>query len=386
MIFHNRFVRQDELVEFLSAADIYITPYLNAEQITSGTLAYAVGSGKAVISTPYQYARELLAEGRGVLVPARDPHAIACAAVDLLGDDAGRGAMCERARAFGRGMAWPAVARSYMDVFEQACSDALHPPPDALPGEDVGHAAGRSCPRPTSHISAAMTDDTGLLQHATFNVPRYADGYCLDDNARALLAMTYVEDAGATDDTPGIRALVPRYLAFVNAAYNPAQGRFRNFLTYSRRWTEERGSEDSHGRAVWALGAVVSRSSEPGRQSLCGSLFHSALPAIEHMSSPRAWSYALLGIDEYLRAFLGDSRVQQMRTTIARRLLELFERSSSAEWQWFEDRVTYCNARLPQALIVSGARMGDEEMVSAGLRSLEWLSSFNCRRRATSAR
>jgi glycosyltransferase involved in cell wall biosynthesis len=375
MIFHNRFVRQDELVEFLSAADIYVTPYLNAEQITSGTLAYAVGSGKAVISTPYQYARELLADGRGVLVPARDPGAIARAAIDLLGDEPKRQAMCERASAFGRGMAWPAVGQSYLDVFEQACSAHSTRLRTLF---QVKTSAMRPVELPETNLEhlRVMTDDTGVLQHATFNVPRYADGYCVDDNARALLAMTYVEDAGAVGEAPGARSLVPRYLAFVNAAFNPAQGRFRNFLTYSRKWTEECGSEDSHGRAVWALGAVVSRSSEPGRQSLCGSLFHAALPALEPMSSPRAWSYALLGIDEYLRAFLGDSRVQQMRTTLARRLLELFRQSSSHGWPWFEDRVTYCNARLPHALIASGARMGDEEMVSAGLRSLEWLSSI----------
>jgi glycosyltransferase involved in cell wall biosynthesis len=375
MIFHNRFVGQDELVEFLAAADIYVTPYLNTEQITSGTLAYAVGSGKAVISTPYRYARELLADGRGVLVPSKDPRAIAREAIDLLGDDAKRSAMCDRAEAFGRDMAWPAVARSYLATFEQArgthssrLRTLFHARtaamrPAELPETNLGHLR-------------IMSDDTGMLQHAVFNTPRYADGYCLDDNARALLAMAYLEDAGATDDAWVVRSLASRYLAFVSAAFNVEARRFRNFLTYSRQWVEEAGSEDSHGRAVWALGAVVARSSQPGRQSLAGGLFHAALPAVDAFTSPRAWAFTLLGIDEYLRAFQGDSQVQAVRTTLAQRLLERFRVTSSPEWPWFEDRVTYCNARLPHALIVSGSRMGDDAMLAAGLASLEWLWSI----------
>lgn len=375
LIFHNRFVRQEELVEFLSAADIYVTPYLNSEQITSGTLAYAVGLGKAVISTPYRYARELLAEGRGVLVPARDPGAIAREAIELLADDSKRQAMCERAATYGRDMGWPTVAQSYLRTFEHAAgthsarlrtlfrarTSAMRPA--ELPETDLSHLR-------------LMTDDTGVLQHAVFNIPHRAEGYCVDDNARALLAMTYIEDAGTTEDTWVVRSLVSTYLAFVSAAFNAEQGRFRNFLTYGRRWTEECGSDDSHGRAIWAIGAVVGRSSEPGRLSLCRSLFHEALPVVEHLTSPRAWAFTLLGIDEYLRAFQGDTHIEHVRQVLARRLLELFRQSSSAEWPWFEDRVTYCNARLPHALIASGARMGDEEMVAAGLQSLGWLASI----------
>jgi glycosyltransferase involved in cell wall biosynthesis len=375
MIFHNRFVQQDELVEFLSAADIYVTPYLNAGQITSGTLAYAVGAGKAVISTPYEYARELLADGRGVLVPAKDPAAIAAAVNDLLGDDAKRKAVCERARAYGRAMAWPAVAHSYLDAFDEA---AVSHSARLRSLFQVKTAAMRPAELPETNIEhlRRMTDDTGILQHATFNVPRYVDGYCVDDNARALLAMATIEDAGSVDDLGVVRALASRYLAFVSAAFNVEDGRFRNFMTYTRQWTEERGSEDSQGRALWALGVAVSRSSEPGRQSLCGSLFQAALPSVESLASPRAWAFALLGVDEYLRAFSGDSRVQQVRAVISRRLLDLFRRASSDDWPWFEDRVTYCNARLSHALIASGARMGEEEMIDAGLRSLEWLWSI----------
>jgi glycosyltransferase involved in cell wall biosynthesis len=374
LIFHDRFVPQEELVEFLSAADLYVTPYLNSEQITSGTLAYAVGLGKAVISTPYRYARELLADGRGVLVPARDAAAIAREAIDLLGDDAKRRAVCERAAAYGRDMGWPTVAHGYLSVFEQAeitysarrrtlfraRTTAMRPA--ELPEIDLDHVR-------------AMTDDTGMLQHANFDIPCRAEGYCLDDNARALLLMTYLEEAGTTESAGVVRSLTSRYLAFVASAFNEKEGRFRNFFTYARHWSDECGSEDSHGRALWCLGAVVGRSTERGKQGLSRGLFLQGLPAVEGLSSPRAWAFSLLGIDEYLRAFLGDSHVQQVRATMARRLLDLFRASSSVAWPWFEDRLTYCNARLPHALIVSGSRMGDDEMLAAGLRSLEWLTT-----------
>jgi hypothetical protein len=373
VIFYNRFVSQEELTEFLSAADVYVTPYLKAEQITSGTLAYAVGSGKAVISTPYWYARELLADGRGVLVPWKDPASIAQAAIDLFADDAKRLALCERAAIYGRNMIWPAVARSYVKTFEQARTEHAERLRTAFRAHTL---AGRPAEHPEPKLDhlRLMTDSTGMLQHAEFSVPRYEDGYCLDDNARALVVMALLEDADVEDRTL-VRTLESRYLAFVRHAWNPALSRFRNFMSYPRQWQEECGSEDSHGRALWALGTVVGRSIDPGRQSLSGELFHAALPAVSDFSSPRAWAFVLIGIDEYLRAFQGDTSVQAVRLILAERLHGLYQRTADAAWPWFEDRLTYCNARLSQALLLSGSRMGREDMVAAGLRSLEWLLS-----------
>jgi hypothetical protein len=220
-----------------------------------------------------------------------------------------------------------------------------------------------------------LTDETGILQHATFNVPRYDDGYCVDDNARALLLTSWLEDAG-TESIKAVRVLGARYLAFVSHAFHRQAGCFRNFMSYSRRWLEERGSEDSHGRALWALGTVVGRAQEPGRQSLAGQLFQSALPAVLRFSSPRAWAFALLGIDEYLRAFAGDSLVESTRKTTADRLLDLYQRTSRRDWPWFEERVTYCNPRLAQALLISGARTQNDVMLTAGFRALEWLRAI----------
>jgi len=372
VIFHDRFVSQSELADFLSAADIYITPYLKPEQIASGTLAYAVGSGRAVISTPYVYARELLADDRGILVPWRDPEAIAREVNGLLGDDAKRLAMRERAAAYGVGMLWPSVARRYVESFERAHAEhpgrqkALAPPASVKRLVDL--------PELDLHHLRHMTDDTGVLQHGSYNVPRYSDGYCLDDNARALLLMAMVEDA-RSEETKAVRGLATRYLAFVSHAYNPQLGRFRNFMSYSRRFTEECGSEDSHGRALWALGVVVARSHDRGRQRLATDLFRAALPAAGFFTSPRAWASVLLGLDEYLRAF-DDAAAAAMRATLAERLFSLLSRTRKPDWPWFEESVTYDNARLCQALLVSGARMGNEEMTSDAVRSLEWLFSI----------
>lgn len=374
VIFHNRFVSQSELSEFLAAADIYITPYRNPEQITSGTLAYALGAGKAVVSTPYPYARELLAEDRGILVPWNDPSAIASEIVGLLDDPERRMRLRRRAAAHGRAMLWPAVARSYLDALERARMEKTERSRVAFRASTL---ASRPADLPQVNLDhvVMMSDDTGMLQHAMYTVPRYDEGYCLDDNARALLLMTLLEDAG-TDDPKTVRSLSTRYLAFVSHAFNRTSGRFRNFMSFARRWNEEQGSEDSHGRALWALGTVVRCSVDPGRQSLAGELFHDALSAVSDFSSPRAWAYTLLGIAQYLHAFEGDRNLQAAERSIAERLLGLFRRTDRPEWPWCEDRVTYCNARLPQALIASGARIGDVSMTATGIRSLEWLMTI----------
>ena len=373
VIFHDRFVGQDELNEFLGATDVYITPYLNPEQSTSGTLAYALGSGRAVISTPYAYARELLADERGVLVPWRDTGAIAAAVRDLLADDGRRAAMQRSAAAYGRTMSWPAVAIRYHESFAQAVREQATEARATFQASTLARR-GSSLPEVSLRHVRALTDDTGLLQHASFTVPRYSEGYCLDDNARALMLLTRIEDAG-TNEQELVRALSTRYLAFVHAALDATTGRFRNFLSYGRQWIDGPGSEDSHGRGVHALGTVVGRSTARGRSELAADLFHAAVPAVERFTSPRAWATTLLGIDEYLHAFEGDRRVEALRSGLADRLHQLYVRAGSDEWPWFEHSLTYANAQLPHALIASGARMRRADLVSAGLRTLTWLLS-----------
>lgn len=371
IIFHDRFVSDAELADFLTAADVYVTPYLNPDQSTSGTLARAVAAGKAVISTPYWHARELLGDDRGILVPVRDAEALGRAVNVLLEDESRRLTLGRRAAEAGRSMAWPVVGSLYLQSFEVARTQErrsrrsrtlpLHAiAPFDLPEVNLDHLQ-------------TMTDSTGLLQHATFVIPRYEEGYCLDDNARALLLMALLENSGVADQKL-IRELSSRYLAFVSYAYDGRRRRFRNFMSYSRTWSEEVGSEDSHGHAVWALGGMIGRSTDPGRSSAGGDLFQSALPPILEFTSPRAWAYGLLGIDEYLRAFEGDSGVQALRRTLVARLVALFQKISGPDWRWFENSLTYANARLAQAVIVSGVAMGSEDVTQVGLDALAWLA------------
>ncbi len=371
VIFHDRFVGQDELNDFLGAADVYITPYLNPEQSTSGTLAYAVGSGRAVISTPYVYARELLSDDRGVLVPYRDPDAISVAVRGLLADDGRREALRARAASHGRSMRWPAVAALYHAAFERAVRDQASHARVTFQAATLARRPGSLPPVDLRHLRA-LTDDTGLLRHATFCVPRYSEGYCLDDNSRALRLMVRIMEAG-TENRDVVRALITRYTAFVHAAFDPERRRFRNFLTYARAWPEDIGSEDSHGHAVQALGTVVGRATEHARTELANELFHASLPVTVDFTRPRAWATALLGIDDYLDAYEGDRRVEDVRTRLVERLYDVYQRSQSAEWPWFEAHLTYANAQLPHALIASGARMGRADLVAAGVRALAWL-------------
>jgi len=366
VVFYNRFVSIEELNEFIGAADLYITPYLNERQITSGTLAYTVGAGKAVISTPYWYAEEMLADERGVLVPFCDSVGLANQVIGLLDNPAQRHAMRKRAYLYGRDMVWSQVAQRYMATFAQARAERRH----GVTPYVVKPLDRRPLVLPPLKLDhlRRMTDDTGLLQHAIFSVPNYREGYCIDDNARALIVSIALEELGHAEGFE----LASRYLAFVTYAFNADTGRFRNFMDYNRTWLEDAGSDDSHGRALWALGTVLGRSNTPALHSIAGWLFEQALPAILDTTSPRAWAFTILGIHEYLR-FDGDRHVSQVREALAGRLLDLYRQCRADEWRWFEDRLTYCNAVLPHALLLCGQWLPDPAMSAAGLESLEWL-------------
>jgi glycosyltransferase involved in cell wall biosynthesis len=371
VIFYDQFVPLAELVEWIGAADLYITPYLNPDQIVSGTLAYTVGAGKAVISTPYIHATELLDEGRGILVPFRDSTSIAQQVTDSLDNGATRHAMRKRAYTLGRTMTWPRVAEDYERLLLQVLDENLVQPQSAHAHAWAPHATELP-PMRLDHLRR-MTDGVGLLQHATFSVPNYREGYSLDDNARGLLAAVFLDQLGA-DGSVLAGDLATRYLAFIAYAFNAEAGRFRNMLSYDRRWLEDAGSEDSHGRALWALGAVIGRSTQPGWISLANTLFVQALPAALTCAAPRAWAFALLGIDEYLKRFGEDRGVRQARDELAGRLMRLYEGASAADWPWFEDRLTYDNATLSRALLLAGVSMHRDEYVEAALTSLTWLA------------
>ncbi len=369
--FYDQFVALDELVRFIGAADIYITPYLNPAQIVSGTLAYAVGAGKAVISTPYWYAEEMLADGRGMLVPFHDPAAISARVIALLDDEAARHAMRKSAYLLGRAMTWPRVAERYLESFARARDEHRLSARVAQRVQLTGRREPALPELSLDHLRR-LTDDTGIVQHAVLAVPNANEGYTTDDNARALIAAVKLEESGA----PEAEALATRYLGFLWHAFNPQAGRFRNFMAYDRRWLEAEGSEDSHARALWALGTALGRSASPSLIGVAGMLFERALPATLAFEHPRPAAFALLGLHAYLGRADGDQVAQGAMRHLAGRLMALYQQHRSDDWRWFAERLTYDNAVLPHALLLSGERLDDPAMREAGLEALAWLAEL----------
>ena len=372
VVFLDQFVDRATLLRFISMCDVYVTPYLNEAQMTSGTLAYSYGLGKPVVSTPYWHARELLADGKGILVPFGDTKAIGEEIARLLSDDDRRQAMRERAYAGSRSMTWERTAERYLAAFDEARGrqrlrvvarpDSVSPPqaPAAIP------AVKTDC-------LLSMCDDTGIYQHAVHSVPDRAHGYCVDDNARALLLAASLNQPGE-QRLPEI--LTARFAAFVQHAWNPDRRRFRNFMSFGRLWLEEIGSEDSHGRALWALGACALNDVSPSRRRWAKGLFKEASAIVGTFTSPRAWAFTLLGLDAYCAAVPADGEASQRRGELATRLMSLLSTSETSGWVWFEDGLAYDNARLPQALILAGVATGSQDWTAAGLRSLRWLTGL----------
>ncbi|AFM13065.1 glycosyltransferase family 4 protein [Turneriella parva] len=372
VIFYNQYVSSNDLREFIGATDIYITPYISETQITSGTLAYLFGAGKAVVSTPYWHAQELLADNSGQLVPFRDASAIAIAVCRYLEDEAGLALTQARAYASGRRMVWSEVARAYLKLFRDVRSEHRVAPRHAFAEWTLDSRAEFVPPLRTDHV-ARMTDSTGILQHAIVALPNFAEGYCTDDNARAFILTCMLVELG--DDAMRIsqEKLATNYLAYLWYALDG--DRFRNFMSYERIWRDSAGSEDSHARAVWAAGTGVARSQNISHRTLCVMMFRRAIYITEAFTSPRAWAFALLGINEYLHRFSGDSAIQAIRARLTQKLLQRYRDTATEGWQWFENVVSYDNARISQALIISGQQNSDSEALSVGLESLDWLES-----------
>ena len=371
VIFYNRFVEPEELKEFIVAADLYITPYLTESQITSGTLAYAFGAGKAVISTPYWHAAELLAEEHGVLVPFGDASAIAGEVIALLRDDARRHAIRKNAYKLGREMIWSNVARLYMQSFECARLEGAVVSRKSFATKTLDEGP-RDLPELKLEHLSRMTDSTGMFQHAILTVPNFSEGYCTDDNARAFILTVLLDELGEQPER--VRTLGTTYAAFLNYAFDLQTKRFHNHLSFDRRWLDAEGSEDCHARALWALGLAVGRSPYRSFQAMAGQLFGQALPAVVNFTSPRAWASSLLGIDEYLRRLSGDRAATQTRDALTTRLSELFDRANKPDWPWFEDELVYDNAKLAHALILTGRTTGQQALCEKGLRALRWLA------------
>lgn len=370
IIFYNRFVEFTELCDFLGATDVYVTPYLHAAQAVSGTLAYAMGAGKPVVSTPYWYAEEMLAEDRGVLVDFHDSKALSDSVNRLLGDDKLRNGIVKKAWDFSRGALWKNVASDYLGIFDEIRTERQEQPrvwtfPEPLEKDQT------SIPDINLGHLFTMTDDTGMLQHATYSVPEYAHGYCIDDNARALIVS--VMAALQSPEPKPLITLQRKYLSFIQHAFNEKTGYFRNFMGFDRRWLEDKGSEDSQGRTIWALGVCSALSKDKGCTALATRLFHQALPLLEKLTYPRSIAFSLVGIHAYLARFSGDTEVRRVRGMLADRLFNFFPEQIDDDWPWFEDSLCYANAKIPQALLLSGQWEIRPELTELGLKILDWL-------------
>ena len=361
--FVNRYVDTPHLVEWLSAADIYLTPYLNEAQITSGTLSYAVALGKAVISTPYWHAQELLAEGRGVLTPFNDTAALADAAIDLLSNPERMAELRRKAWEKGRETLWSQLARNYFSVF--AGVRQMRKP------DEPRSFAPAVLPSPGLGGVRRLTDDCGMLQHSVHSIPDRNHGYCVDDNARALLLMHRLQAAGMRD--PEIDILANRYAGFVDFAWNNAAGRFRNFMAYDRRWLEEVGSDDSVARAYWAVAVTASEASSPALRRWARELVGRVSPHLDGFTALRTYAFLILGLSSLVRHDSGLFHERELLQRLANGLSGVLASFATDDWHWFEDGLTYDNARLPEALLRAGQVLGDDALIEAGLKSLDWL-------------
>ncbi len=359
--FIDAFVEHDELIDYLQAADIYATPYLNPAQITSGTLSYAVGVGKAVVSTPYVHATEILADGHGVLVDFRDVAAFAREIDRLLSSARDRTRLAQRAYDRGRTMIWSRLAEATLQETQIAVA--------ARPRRLVQAKQAVRALTPDFAAVERMSDATGMLQHSIYSVPDRRHGYCIDDNARALMLMSAMEDLD-----PVVRdKWTTIYASFVQYAWNPDRRRFRNFMNFDRTWCEDVGSEDSNGRALWALGVTARDGKDAKHRDWARAMFDATGSLAFDLGSLRAQSFAMLGAAAMLEASPGHELARSILERFPDDQLALLDAARRPEWQWFEIVLAYDNARLPQALIVAGRALGRQDLVDCGLETLDWI-------------
>jgi glycosyltransferase involved in cell wall biosynthesis len=367
VIFHNRYVSLTDLCEYLQAADIYVTPYRFEQQITSGTLAYALACGKPIVSTPYWHACELLAEGRGLLFDFGDVNQLAHHLLGLLADSDQRQAIRKAAYAFGRRMIWPRVAEDYLTMVEHARERFAAQVSQSELREKVRMRT--SLPEIRLDHLYAMTDDTGLIQHAIYATPDRRHGYCTDDNARAIIvtsmAWSYLKDEAAL-------LHLKKYLSFLHFARLEDGVGFRNFMSYDRKWLEHEGSQDCQGRSMWALGYVAAHAPGRSTEQLARELFQSELAHLEHLRHPRSWALGILGLHYYLRK-TDEKKGREVERLLGDRLNQAVAEREVADWPWFDDRVTYDNGRIAQSLITAGGDLENQDMIDRGFRVLRWL-------------
>jgi glycosyltransferase involved in cell wall biosynthesis len=368
VVFHNRYVGIQELIEYICSCDIYLTPYLAKEQITSGTLAYAMGAGKAIISTPYWYAGDMLSDHRGIIVDFGDAQGLSDALVNLIEDPVTRNKMRKKAYEYGRLMIWREVARRYVELFHEVLKEREH--------REVREVwQPRMFPQATQpdikldHL-LALSDDVGLLQHAAFGIPDRDHGYSADDVARGLaVLMTYYNQVKNGVILPTVRT----YMSFLKHAQTDS-GHFHNFMSYDRRFLDPEGSDDTLGRVIWGLGTVVRWGPNQRLRHLAQNMMEKALPKLERLESARGKAYAILGFHHLLDRFAGASRFRWLLEKFADDLVAHYGAHRMGTWHWFEDTLTYGNAKLPEALFRAYQDTGKKEFLDVAVEALDFLT------------
>jgi glycosyltransferase involved in cell wall biosynthesis len=372
VIFHNRFVNDKELHNFLCAADIYVTPYLSREQLTSGTLSFAVGTGKAVVSTAYWAAEELLADGRGRLVPFGDSKKTADAIVEILKNDSLFYSLRRRAYDYGRPRTWPRIGQVYWKLFSAEQIPA-RVATRITPSADKAIST-IEVPEPSLEHLIKLTDDTGLYQHAKYTIPNRKHGYTTDDNARAVIVLSkyYAQYTG-----PEALKLFDIYLSFILHAQN-SDGTFRNFMNFDRTWLKDEPANDAFGRVLWAFGAVMVN---PPSSSYLSTIKDCFDRSVEHINKqyPRGMAYSILGMSDYLKQFPGASDIKRQLEIAAEGLVTQYEENHHPDWHWFEDTLNYDNAVLPHAIFVAGLTLDNKKYISVAEKTCKFLlnNTFN---------
>ncbi|KRB86412.1 glycosyl transferase family 1 [Sphingomonas sp. Root710] len=360
--FINAFTETEELLDYLEAVDIYVTPYLHEAQITSGTLSYAVALGKPVVSSPYWHAVEVVTPETGALAPFGDHDAFAREISALLADDARQERARKTAYDLGRTMIWPRLAKAYLEIFDMAVSQ--HP---------VRLPVALRHPRAEVRLDGVeqLTDSCGMMQHSIFSIPDRNHGYCVDDNARALILMHRLGGARSTRS----EELATIYASFVQHAWNPGDGAFRNFMSYDRRWLEAVGSQDSFGRSIWAVGVTADEAGRADLRRWAGHLFDQAAPHALKLDGLRSGAFALLGAVSMLKAVPAHANARAIVEHFGRRLHDALVECRRPDWRWFEPVLAYDNARLPEALLLAGQLLANVAMTEDALDALDWLDT-----------
>ena len=368
VIFVNRFVSNEELFGYLKMCDMYVIPYLGEKQISSGTLIYTMGAGKPIISTPFWYAREMLADDRGVLFDFKDSAQLSNEINDLLDDDERRAAIGKNAFDYAKECYWPNIGMQYYDLVDKLVNEeGVRKNEYEL--ADESELKFSYPPIKLNHLQT-MTDNTGMLQHARYSIPDRSHGYCTDDNARALLLSVMLQND--VQDLDELNRLTGIYLSFLDHAYNSGKGKFRNFMSYSRQWLDDTGTEDSNGRALWALGYVAANTNMSNFYYHTNELFKMGLKSVKDIYHPRALAYTILGLTHYSKTDSNPEVVSLLKEKTGL-LYSTFNKTIDNEWLWHDEKVTYDNSRIPQALIFAGEYLKDDKMAQRGLKILDWL-------------